>query len=252
MRTILIVGMGAGDPGFLTLQAIAALQRADVVFLPEKGEGKAGLNAVRLRLLEGAVPAGGYRVVPFDVPERKVGETPQYKGDIGDWRGGLRAAYRELFTKELEDGQAGAFLVWGDPAIYDGTVGIVRELQAELGLAVEMLPGISAVQALAAAHRIPLNRVGEAITVTTGRRVAAGDADGLSSFVVMLDSHAGWRRFAGEDADIYWGAYLGTPDQLLMAGKVAEVGEEIARIKREAQEKHGWIMDIYLIRRTER
>jgi precorrin-6A synthase len=251
MRTILIVGMGAGDPAFLTLQAIAALRRADVVFLPEKGEEKAGLNVVRLRLLEGAVPEGGYRVIPFDVPERTVGETPQYKANIGDWRGGLREAYRELFTTELKEGQTGAFLVWGDPAVYDGTVTIVEEMRGELDLAVEMLPGISAVQALAAAHRIPLNRVGEAITVTTGRRVAAGDADGLSSFVVMLDNHAGWRRFAGEEAAIYWGAYLGTPDQLLVAGRIADVQDEIARVRQAAQEKHGWIMDTYLIRRAE-
>jgi precorrin-6A synthase len=252
MRSILIVGMGAGDPAFLTLQAIAALRRTAVVFLPDKGEDKAGLNAVRLRLLEGAVPEGGYRVVPFDVPERKVGETPQYRTNIGDWRAALRAAYAELFTKELNDGQTGAFLVWGDPAIYDGTVTIIEEMRGEMDLAIEMVPGISAVQALAAAHRIALNRVGEAITVTTGRRVAAGEADKLSSFVVMLDNHAAWRRFAGQDAEIYWGAYLGTPDQLLASGKVAEVGEEIARIKREAQAKHGWIMDTYLIRRAER
>jgi precorrin-6A synthase len=252
MRTILIVGIGAGNPEFLTLQAISALHRADIVFLPDKGEEKSGLNQVRLKLLERAAPEGKYRLVPFDVPERRQAETPQYKGSIGDWRQGLRDAYDRLFREDLQDGETGAFLVWGDPSLYDGTLTIIEEMRsAGLALEVEVIPGISAVQALAAAHRIPLNRVGEAVTLTTGRRVAAGEADGLSSFVVMLDSHAGWRRFAGENADIYWGAYLGTADQLLIAGRIGEVQDEIARVRQAAQERHGWIMDTYLIRRTE-
>ena len=253
MRTILIVGIGAGDPEFLTLQGISALQRADVVFLPEKSEEKAGLNAVRLRVLERAVPDGGHRIVPFDVPERRPAATPEYQGSIADWRAALQDAYARLFSTQLADGEAGAFLVWGDPSLYDGTLSILDDMRAtDAQLAVEVIPGISAVQALAAAHAIPLNRVGEAVTITTGRRVAEGKADQLSSFVVMLDSHAGWRRFAGEDAEVYWGAYLGTADQLLVSGRIAAVQDEIERVRQAAQERHGWIMDTYLIRRGER
>ena len=251
MRTILIIGIGAGHPDFLTLQAVAAMQRADVVFLPDKGEEKAGLNAVRLQLLERAVPEGGYRLAQFTVPERRQADTPGYKGSIEDWRAGLMAAYQPLFSVDLHDGETGAFLVWGDPALYDGTLRIVEDMRAEIDLQIEMIPGISAVQALAAAHKILLNRVGEAVTVTTGRRVAAGEADGLSNFVVMLDNHAAWQRFAAEDAEIYWGAYLGTADEILVSGKIAAVQDEIGRGRQAAKERHGWIMDTYLIRRPE-
>lgn len=253
MRTILVIGIGAGHPDFLTLQAVSAMQRADVVFLPDKGEEKAGLNAVRLRLLERAVPQGGYRLVDFRVPERRPADTPHYKDSIADWRAALAEAYRRLFREQLGDDDTGAFLVWGDPSLYDGTLGILAELRAAgLEFELDTIPGISAVQALAAAHRIPLNRVGESVTVTTGRRVAAGEADGLGNVVVMLDSHAAWTRFAETDAWIYWGAYLGTPDQLLVAGPVAEVQAELARIRQSAQQRHGWIMDTYLIRRSGR
>jgi len=252
MRTILIVGIGAGNPEFLTLQAISALQRADVVFLPEKGEEKAGLNAVRLQILERAAPTRGHRIVPFDVPERRPAATPEYQGSIADWRTALQDAYARLFSTELKDGEAGAFLVWGDPALYDGTLRILEDMQKTgADLAVEIIPGISAVQALAAAHGVALNRVGEAVTITTGRRVAEGQADQLSSFVVMLDNHAGWRRFAGEDAEIFWGAYLGTADQLLVSGRISSVQDEIERVRGAAQERHGWIMDTYMIRRRE-
>ena len=252
MRTILIIGIGAGHPDFLTLQAIAAMRRTDVVFLPDKGEDKVGLNAVRLQLLRNAVPEGGPRLVAFDIPSRRQAETPEYKDSIDEWRGKLAAAYQRLFIDELAESDTGAFLVWGDPALYDGTLRIVEDMRAAgFELTVEMIPGISSVQALAAAHRIALNRVGESVTVTTGRRVAAGEADGLTNFVVMLDNHAQWERFAGKDALIYWGAYLGTPDEVLVSGKIAAVQDEIGRVRKAAKERHGWIMDTYLIRRPE-
>ncbi len=250
MRTILVIGIGAGHPDFLTLQAIAAMRRADVVFLPDKGAEKAGLNAVRMQLLQRAVPEGDYRLAEFPVPERRTAATPDYPESIAEWREKVRAQYARVFADHLAEGETGAFLVWGDPALYDGTLGIVDEMRASgLAVAIEVVPGISAVQALAAAHRIALNRPGEAVTITTGRRVAAGEADGLQSFVVMLDNHAAWTRFSGEDALIYWGAYLGTPDQILVAGRLAEVEAEIARVRQDAQARHGWIMDTYLIRR---
>ena len=43
-------------------------------------------------------------------------------------------------------------------------------------------------------------------------------------------------------------AYLGTPDEMLIAGTVGEVGERIARERAEARTRHGWIMDTYLLR----
>jgi precorrin-6A synthase len=48
---------------------------------------------------------------------------------------------------------------------------------------------------------------------------------------------------------IYWGAYLGTHDELLVSGPLAEVADEIDRARAEARERKGWIMDIYLLRR---
>ena len=52
MRTILVIGIGAGNPDYLTVQAIKAMNRAEVFFMPDKGEEKAGLNAIRLAMLQ--------------------------------------------------------------------------------------------------------------------------------------------------------------------------------------------------------
>lgn len=251
MRTILVIGIGAGNPDYLTLQAIKAMNRAEVFFMPDKGEEKAGLNAIRLEMLQNFVTEQRYRLVEFAIPSRRKAETPDYRDSVQEWRDKLEAAYQRMFAELPEDG-IGAFLVWGDPALYDGTLRILRDMQAAgWEIAIEVIPGISAPQALAAQHQVTLNRVGEAITITTGRRVGEGEADGLSSAVVMLDNHQVFRRFAGDEAEIFWGAYLGTADEILVAGKVSQVMDEIDVKRREAQARNGWIMDTYMIRKPQ-
>ncbi|HEV2518518.1 MAG TPA: precorrin-6A synthase (deacetylating) [Devosia sp.] len=251
MRTILVIGIGAGNPDYLTLQAVKAMNRAQVFFMPDKGEEKAGLNAIRLAMLEQFVTGPRYRLVEFAIPSRRKAETPDYRDSVKEWRDKLEVAYRRMFAELSEDG-VGAFLVWGDPALYDGTLRILKDMQAAgWEIAIEVIPGISAPQALAAQHQVTLNRVGEAVTITTGRRVGEGEADGLSSAVVMLDNHQVFRRFAADQTEIFWGAYLGTADEILVAGQVSEVMDEIDVKRREAQARNGWIMDTYMIRKPE-
>lgn len=251
MRTLLVIGIGAGNPDYLTVQAINAMNRAEVFFMPDKGLEKSGLNAIRLGTLERFVTDKRYRLVDFAIPSRRQADTPGYRDAVQEWRDKLEAAYRAMFA-ELGENGVGAFLVWGDPTLYDGTLRILKDMQAAgWDFAIEVIPGISAPQALAARHQVTLNRVGEAVTITTGRRVGEGEADGLSSAVVMLDNHHVFQRFAGDDAEIFWGAYLGTPDEILVAGPVKDVMAEIDAKRTEAQARHGWIMDTYMIRKPE-
>jgi precorrin-6A synthase len=108
-----------------------------------------------------------------------------------------------------------------------------------------VIPGITAIQALTARHRIPLNDIGEPVLITTGRRLRAAGLSGAA--VVMLDGDCAFLECPPE-TNIWWGAYLGTPDELLVAGTVGGVGEQIATVRAEARERHGWIMDTYLLR----
>ena len=251
MRTLLVIGIGAGNPDYLTVQAINAMNRAEVFFMPDKGLEKSGLNAIRLGMLDRFVTDKRYRLVDFAIPSRRQADTPGYRDAVQEWRDKLEAAYRAMFAELDEDG-IGAFLVWGDPTLYDGTLRILKDMQAAgWDFAIEVIPGISAPQALAAQHQVTLNRVGEAITITTGRRVGEGEADDLSSAVVMLDNHQVFQRFAPTEAEIFWGAYLGTPDEILVAGPVKDVMAEIDAKRSEAQARHGWIMDTYMIRKPE-
>ncbi|MEO6090229.1 MAG: precorrin-6A synthase (deacetylating) [Umezawaea sp.] len=248
MKQILLIGIGAGDPDYVTIQAVKALNRVDVFFVLDKGEVKQDLVDVRQEILDRHVDRP-YRVVEARDPERDR-STPAYAEAVHDWRRRRADVCEELIRTELADGQTGAFLVWGDPALYDSTLAIVEDILSRGGVEFdyEVIPGITSVQALVAKHRTSLNRVGRPVQITTGRRLAKRFPEDVDDVVVMLDAH---NSFTGvdDDVDIYWGAYIGTPDELLISGPVREVGERIVETRSAARERKGWIMDTYLLRR---
>ncbi|AJP04972.1 precorrin 6A synthase [Streptomyces cyaneogriseus subsp. noncyanogenus] len=252
MRKVHVIGIGAGDPGQLTLQAVGAMRSTDVFFLLDKGEAKADLVRLRRDMLETHLPRGTYRVVEARDPERdRTAGGAAYSPAVGDWRSARAEVYERLIAEELGEDDSGAFLVWGDPALYDSTLGILQEVleRGTVAFEYEVVPGVSSVSALAARHRTGLNRVARPVQITTGRRLAEGFPEGVDDVVVMLDAHQVFRRYAAQDVDIYWGAYLGTPDEILVSGPVAEAAPRIERLRAEARERKGWIMDTYLLRR---
>ncbi|WGS53790.1 precorrin-6A synthase (deacetylating) [Paraburkholderia sp. D15] len=250
MKKILIIGIGAGDPDYLTVQAIKALNQADVFFVMDKGAAKDKLIALRRQIIERFVEGGRYRIVEASSPERRP-DHGDYRGAVDDLNRDKQRIFEQLIAGELKDGDVGAFLVWGDPSLYDSTIRIVEAIarQGREALDYEVIPGISSVQALAARHRIPLNQIGRSIAITNGRTIADGFPANVDSVVVMLDAQNAYRQLAHEDLDIYWGAYVGTPDEILIAGRLRDVMDEIERVRADARHRHGWIMDTYLLRR---
>jgi precorrin-6A synthase len=251
MRRLLLIGIGAGDPEYVTQQAVRALNEVDVFFVMEKGEEKDDLVALRREVCERFIAEQSYRIVAVRDPERDRAAT-EYAAAVDDWRRERARIWERLIAEELGDDGVGAILVWGDPALYDSTLTIVDAIRAagRVAFDVEVIPGISAIAALCARHRIALNRVGEAVLVTTGRRLAReGLPANAPDVVVMLDARCAFAQLATEGLEIYWGAYLGTPDEILLAGPVAEIGPEIERVRAAARARKGWIMDTYLLRR---
>ena len=156
----------------------------------------------------------------------------------------------EALAFRAADQQHGAFLVWGDPSLYDSTLRIVDQVAAMKTVTFELdvIPGITSVQALAARHKIALNRIGGPIHITTGRLLVHGmPADNV---VVMLDGDCAFKNVKAPGVDIYWGAYVGTADEILVSGKLQERGLEIEKIRSDARARHGWIMDTYLLRKN--
>lgn len=252
MKKLLIIGIGAGNPDYVTMQAVTALNAVDVFFVLDKGEVKEDLVKLRTTVCERFITNHRYRVVEVTSPLRDL-DAPDYKSGVRSWHDEKAAIYSRLIATELEEGQVGGILIWGDPSLYDSTIRVIQQIIAEGKIAFdyEVIPGITSVQALAAQHRIALNTIGEPVHTTTGRKLLEGLPEGVDTAVVMLDNGSGLRALADQDVDIYWGAYLGTPDEVLVSGKLAERVDEIERIRADLRARKGWIMDTYLLRRTQ-
>jgi precorrin-6A synthase len=72
MRKVLIVGIGAGNPDHMTVQAIRALNEADVLFIPTKGEEKAELADLRRTICDRFVTRPDSRRVEFPQKHLRV------------------------------------------------------------------------------------------------------------------------------------------------------------------------------------
>ena len=243
MRSIRIIGIGAGDPDYVTAQAITALNHTQVFFAMDKGESKSDLIELRREICRRFITTPGYRFVELPDPPRST--DGEYTRAVADWHSARARLWAGAIENELGPDGVGAFLAWGDPSLYDSTLRILEEVARHVDLRYDVIPGITAIQALTARHRIPLNDVGEPVLITTGRQLRAHGLAG--SAVVMLDGDCAFRTCPAETR-IWWGAYLGTPDELLIAGTVGEVGDHIVGVRAAARERHGWIMDTYLLR----
>jgi precorrin-6A synthase len=251
MRKVLIIGIGPGDPDYVTMQAIKALNRVDVFFVVDKGREKQDLIRLRQEICDRYIENGSYRVVEVRDPERDR-TAAAYRSAVEVWRRQRADLYETMIRDELGEDGCGAFLTWGDPSIYDSTLASIEEILARgtLEFEYEVIPGISSVQALVAKHKVTLNQVGEPIQITTGRRLTRGFPMDVNNVVVMLDANCSFKQVADPGTKIYWGAYVGTDDEILRSGELSEVMDEIEQVRGEARERKGWIMDTYLLRRT--
>ncbi|KQM56323.1 precorrin 6A synthase [Sphingomonas sp. Leaf208] len=244
-----LIGMGTGNPDHLTRAAIAAMNAADLILLPRKGEAKSDLIDLR-RTICADVLTAATRVVEFDLPERDT--AAPYLSAVERWHDAIALAWRDEIARHLPTGGRLALLVWGDPSLYDSTLRIADRLRADgLAITVTVEPGITSLQALTAAHAIPLNTVGAPVLITTGRKLRAGGWPvGVDTIAVMLDGDCAFSTLDFRGIEIWWGAYLGMAYQMLIAGSLDEAAERIVEARASLRERHGWIMDIYLLRRV--
>ncbi|WP_374429146.1 precorrin-6A synthase (deacetylating) [Tabrizicola sp.] len=243
MTTLWLIGIGTGNPDHVTGQAIKALNAADLILIPRKGTAKSDLAEVRELILSQILTAP-VPVADYDVPQRA--DQEDYLGAVNDWHDAIAKVWAETIAAHRPDAQNVALMVWGDPSLYDSTLRIAARLP---GLTVKVIPGITSLQALTAAHAIPLNTLAAPVTITTGRQLRDhGWPEGATTLAVMLDK-GGAFTVLPPDTEIWWGAYVGMPEETLIHGTLAEVSDHILATRARLRAEHGWIMDIYLLRR---
>ncbi|QNN57883.1 precorrin-6A synthase (deacetylating) [Diaphorobacter ruginosibacter] len=257
-----LIGIGTGNPDHLTRQAISAMNAADLILLPHKGEDKAELAALRQSLCDAVLaPGTAVHIAGFDMPVRRS-QGDDYLVQVDEWHAAITMRWQAAMADALARGAVDpsrrnalrvALLVWGDPSLYDSTLRIAARMQPA-PVRITVVAGITSMQALTAAHAIPVNDIGQPFVVTTGRQLREhGWPAGVDTLMVMLDGQCSFAVLPSDvahDVQIWWGAYLGMPQQLLDHGPLAEVAERIAATRAAARARHGWIMDIYLLRRS--
>lgn len=248
MIDLWLIGIGTGNPDHVTFQAAAAIRKADFILIPRKGPNKADLADIRHQIIAKVAAEALPRVIEFDIPVRKA--DGNYLDGVSDWHDAIAIVWQQTITLHEADNKRVALLVWGDPSLYDSTLRIADRLEPKPNITV--IPGITSLQVLTAAHAIPINRIGAPFTVTTGRKLREnGWPEGADTIAVMLDGECSFQHLEAENFEIWWGAYVGMPEQILLSGKLHEIRDTIVNYRAELREKHGWIMDIYVLRKHE-
>ncbi|WP_246734656.1 precorrin-6A synthase (deacetylating) [Chelativorans sp. ZYF759] len=242
-----LIGIGTGNPEHLTLQAIREMRDCDLILLPRKGADRQDLADLRRGICEEHLGATT-RIVEFDMPVRNEAII-SYRQRVDAWHDEIAERWMEAISAHGTAGRVG-LLVWGDPSLYDSTIRIAERLSTRVDLQLTIIPGVTSLQGLTAAHGIPLNEIAKPVVITTGRRLREeGFPDGADTVAVMLDGECSFTCLDPAGLDIWWGAYVGMAQEAIMAGPLRDLAGPIETRRAELRAENGWIMDIYLLRR---
>lgn len=250
MTKLYLVGIGTGNPHHVTYEAVSQLRQADIIIVPRKGSAKSDLADLRHQICDRLLGDDCPPIIEFDLPVRDDNKT--YFDAVDEWHDAIAV----IWQKTIEGAEAiigripqsVGLLIWGDPSLYDSSLRIAARLNPMPQITV--IPGITSIQALTAAHKIPVNELGAPFMITTGRQLRdKGFPENTNTIIILLDGHCAFQTLDKERYYIYWGAYLGMPNQILHAGPLDEMSDKIIATRQQARKEHGWIMDSYLLRR---
>ncbi|MER7727098.1 precorrin-2 C(20)-methyltransferase [Streptomyces sp. NPDC096323] len=209
MNTLVGVGVGPGDPELVTVKGVNALRNAAVVVVPVMDTGEQGRAEATVLHYVGAEKV--VRVV-FALNER----TDRARREAAWDAAGARVA--EL----LRTHGSVAFATIGDPNVYSTFTYLAHTIGELLpGTAVVTVPGITAMQDLAARSGAVLTEGTEPLTlvpVTAGADVLREALKGPGTVVAykfgrLAQEVAAALRETGRTGDAVWGSALGLPEE---------------------------------------
>lgn len=212
LGTLYAIGAGPGDPELLTLKAARILGRVSVVFAASSSKNDYSLaQAIVSRHISPQTP-----VVRLAFPMIR---------DAGQ----LQAAWDENAASVLDalsTGRDAAFITLGDPMTYSTFVYLWRTLLAVAPqVRTEIVPGVSSIQASAAAAGFPLAESGQNVAILSGVDDPARLRKALESCdsAVILKTYRSFSMLR----DLL--ASMGLADKAVLVSRVGMEGEQIVR-----------------------
>lgn len=204
------VGMGPGDPELVTVKAVRVLREADLVLVPVMATGEQGRAEATVRA---HVAHGRIRRVVFALDE--AADRPRREAAWDAAAGEAARAFRS-------GAAVVAFATIGDPNVYS-TFTYLAATAAELvpGLIIQTVPGITAMQDLAARSGTVLCEGSETLALLPLTAGLDRFGDALARFDTVVGYKSGRHlpqvlqavRDAGRLADAVHGAGLGLPGE---------------------------------------
>ncbi len=175
--TLYAVGVGPGDPELITLKGLRRLQSASVILIPQK---------------DFSIESQAYRIAKTYInPERQkilFLPLPMTK-DLKR----LNSAWEEILKKVipvLEAGQDMVYILVGDPFLYGTFIYLFELLKSRNpSIPIEVIPGISSIQAASARVQWPLAVADERVAILPATyeegesRDYSGRVDPISPFL---------------------------------------------------------------------
>ncbi len=165
------VGVGPGDPEYMTLKAVRLIRENEVIMVP----GKEVKESVAYRIAVQAVPEMEekeliplYMPMVMDVDEQKMNHR--------------RGA--EIIETYLDQGRNVVFLTLGDPSVYCTFTYVQHMLEAD-GYETELVPGITSFCAAAARVNIPLCEWNEPLHIMPALHKIGDELDLPGNYVLM-------------------------------------------------------------------
>jgi precorrin-2/cobalt-factor-2 C20-methyltransferase len=167
------IGVGPGDPELLTLKASRILSNVPVIFIPKKDDESSG---VAYSIISHFIKSG-QQVIPLVLPMSRDRQKL-----LGYWQ---KAA--DTVWQRLEKGEDCALINLGDPLLYGSFIYIWEVLKRDHpGIRVEVISGISSVNAAAASALVPLAINNDRVAVISGKCEEGFLRDTLQKFDTVV------------------------------------------------------------------
>ncbi len=174
--TLYVVGVGPGDPELLTLKAARILREAPCICVPK---GREEGSSLALSIAKGIVDLDGKEIIEAHFPMRKTRGAGNGAELEAKWRRTV-----ETVLERLNTGTDVAFITIGDPTIYSTFFYLYdRLLEHNPALVIEIVPGVSSINASAARAKVSLGLADEKIGV-----IPATYAEDLKRYLDAFDT----------------------------------------------------------------